>query len=138
MKILYISSLRNYTILSLMLFQRQIRQYSSKATIRNIEFKIQIFKHWNKSNKILIYNCFLMRMRFLLCFCVFYWSFYRKRTCYINAGMTHNCDFKDLISAMNARRFWESTHSPGRRKRDILRSEPKSILLTTPKLPLTQ
>lgn len=31
--------------------------------------------------------------------------------------MTHNCDFKELLSAMNARKFWESAHSPGRRKR---------------------
>ncbi|CAG2103502.1 unnamed protein product [Medioppia subpectinata] len=46
-----------------------------------------------------------------------------NRTCYINAGMNHNCDFKDLISAMNARRFWESTHSPGRRKRNIVRPD---------------
>ncbi|XP_054169348.1 uncharacterized protein LOC128966523 [Oppia nitens] len=45
---------------------------------------------------------------------------FQKRNCYINAGMNHNCDFKDLISALNARRFWESTHSPGRRKRHTL------------------
>ena len=48
----------------------------------------------------------------------------RKRTCYINAGMTHNCDFKELLSAVNARKFWESSHSPGRRKRSPLREYP--------------
>lgn len=50
-----------------------------------------------------------------------YWN--RKRTCYINAGMTHNCDFKDLVSAMNARKFWESSSSPGKRRRRSILTE---------------
>lgn len=69
------------------------------------------------------------------------WSFHRKRTCYINAGMTHNCDFKDLLSAMNARRFWESQHSPGRKKRNTINpnptiSNPNLILFSTQSIPL--
>ena len=40
----------------------------------------------------------------------------RKRSCFINAGMTNNCDFKDLISAASARRIWQSPNlSPGKR-----------------------
>src|SRR6218665_1663660 len=40
----------------------------------------------------------------------------RKRSCFINAGMTNNCDFKDLISATSARRIWQSPNlSPGKR-----------------------
>lgn len=40
---------------------------------------------------------------------------YRKRSCLINAGLSNNCDFRDFISAANARRIWESQSSPGKR-----------------------
>ncbi len=43
----------------------------------------------------------------------------RKRSCFINAGMGNNCDFKDLISAASARRIWQSPNSPGK-KRSVL------------------
>ncbi|KAI7698090.1 hypothetical protein SSS_04745 [Sarcoptes scabiei] len=39
----------------------------------------------------------------------------RKRSCLINAGLSNNCDFRDFISAANARRIWESQASPGKR-----------------------
>ncbi|KAH9403340.1 hypothetical protein TYRP_015223 [Tyrophagus putrescentiae] len=45
--------------------------------------------------------------------------FTRKRSCFINAGMGNNCDFKDLISAASARRIWQSPNSPGK-KRSVL------------------
>nr|XP_027200963.1 uncharacterized protein LOC113794991 [Dermatophagoides pteronyssinus] len=40
----------------------------------------------------------------------------RKRSCLINAGLSNNCDFRDFISASNARRIWESQASPGKKR----------------------
>ncbi|XP_015785968.1 uncharacterized protein LOC107363276 isoform X2 [Tetranychus urticae] len=40
-----------------------------------------------------------------------------KRSCTIDAGMTYNCDFRQLLSAVNARKYLESSLTPGRRKR---------------------
>lgn len=44
----------------------------------------------------------------------------RKRSCLINAGLSNNCDFRDFISASNARRIWESQASPGKRSSNSL------------------
>ncbi|XP_042884159.1 uncharacterized protein LOC122260814 isoform X2 [Penaeus japonicus] len=41
----------------------------------------------------------------------------RKRTCYINAGLSHGCDYKDLVGAMAEKSYWDSLSSPGRRRR---------------------
>ncbi|OTF78320.1 hypothetical protein BLA29_012048, partial [Euroglyphus maynei] len=40
----------------------------------------------------------------------------RKRSCLINAGLSNNCDFRDFITASNARRIWESQTSPGKKR----------------------
>lgn len=42
---------------------------------------------------------------------------FRKRTCYINAGLSHGCDYKDLVGAMAEKSYWDSLSSPGRRRR---------------------
>jgi len=41
----------------------------------------------------------------------------KKRMCLINAGMSHGCDYKDLMGAMRESNFWNSASSPGKRKR---------------------
>lgn len=43
----------------------------------------------------------------------------RKRTCYINAGLSHGCDYKDLVGAMAEKNYWDSLNSPGRRRRSL-------------------
>ncbi|KAL7644050.1 UNVERIFIED_CONTAM: hypothetical protein RMT77_004862 [Armadillidium vulgare] len=54
-------------------------------------------------------------------------SLVRKRNCYINAGLSHGCDYKDLIGAQTEKAYWDSTNSPGRRRRS-LRQEPSDNL----------
>ncbi|KAK8721787.1 hypothetical protein OTU49_012572 [Cherax quadricarinatus] len=44
----------------------------------------------------------------------------KKRTCYINAGLSHGCDYKDLVGAMAEKNYWDSLNSPGRRRRRSL------------------
>ncbi|XP_076373148.1 uncharacterized protein LOC143257990 [Tachypleus tridentatus] len=41
----------------------------------------------------------------------------QKRTCFLNAGMSLSCDYKDLVSALDEQKFWASEYSPGRRRR---------------------
>ncbi|XP_068233828.1 uncharacterized protein [Palaemon carinicauda] len=36
----------------------------------------------------------------------------RKRTCYINAGLSHGCDYKDLVGAMAEKNYWDSPQLP--------------------------
>ncbi|XP_065574800.1 uncharacterized protein LOC136036471 isoform X2 [Artemia franciscana] len=43
----------------------------------------------------------------------------RKRTCLINGGFSHICDYKEIIDALNNRDHWDSEESPGRKKRSI-------------------
>ncbi|XP_076029230.1 uncharacterized protein LOC143018058 isoform X1 [Oratosquilla oratoria] len=43
----------------------------------------------------------------------------RKRTCYINGGLSHGCDYMDLVGAMAEKSYWDSLRSPGRRKRQV-------------------
>lgn len=33
--------------------------------------------------------------------------------------MSQNCDFKELLSAVNARKFWESSQGPGKRRKRL-------------------
>ena len=42
---------------------------------------------------------------------------HRKRTCLINGGLSHGCDYKDLMGAMEESNYWNSALSPGRRRR---------------------
>jgi len=44
----------------------------------------------------------------------------RKRTCYFNAGMSHNCDYKELVGAVDEANYWSSELTPGRRRRRSL------------------
>jgi len=41
----------------------------------------------------------------------------RKRTCYFNAGLSHNCDYKELVGAVDEANYWSSELTPGRRRR---------------------
>nr|UES72866.1 calcitonin A [Carausius morosus] len=41
----------------------------------------------------------------------------QKRTCYVNAGLSHGCDYKDVIRAIDEEKYWRSVNSPGRRRR---------------------
>nr|QBX89032.1 diuretic hormone 31 [Nephrops norvegicus] len=43
----------------------------------------------------------------------------RKRTCYLNAGLSHGCDYKDLVGATAEKNYWDSLSSPGRKKRSV-------------------
>ncbi|XP_076304325.1 uncharacterized protein LOC143222153 [Tachypleus tridentatus] len=49
----------------------------------------------------------------------------QKRTCFLNAGMSHSCDYKDLVSAVDEQKFWSSEHSPGKRRGSISSDVPK-------------
>merc|ERR1712228_707954 len=37
--------------------------------------------------------------------------------CLFHAGLAHNCDFRDVISAVNEMSYWGSDLSPGKKKR---------------------
>ncbi|XP_022240750.1 uncharacterized protein LOC111085612 [Limulus polyphemus] len=52
----------------------------------------------------------------------------QKRTCFLNAGMSHSCDYRDLVSAVDEQKFWASENSPGRRRRSV-----SSLTFNTPK-----
>ncbi|XP_022667124.1 uncharacterized protein LOC111252849 [Varroa destructor] len=41
----------------------------------------------------------------------------RSPECYIAAGLSRSCDYKDLIAAVEERDFWNSVNSPGKRRR---------------------
>ena len=41
----------------------------------------------------------------------------RKRTCYFNAGLSHSCDYKELVGAVDEANYWSSELTPGRRRR---------------------
>ena len=42
----------------------------------------------------------------------------RKRTsCFINAGLSHNCDIRDFLGAFEENKYWNSFDSPGKRRR---------------------
>ncbi|CAG0914844.1 unnamed protein product [Notodromas monacha] len=45
-----------------------------------------------------------------------------KRTCLFNGGMSHSCDYKDVVGAVKEASYWNSDMSPGRKKRDALRN----------------
>jgi len=38
--------------------------------------------------------------------------------CLFHAGLAHNCDFRDVISAVNEMNYWGSDLSPGKKKRN--------------------
>ncbi|KAI2807131.1 hypothetical protein BLOT_009093 [Blomia tropicalis] len=57
-----------------------------------------------------------LRERIILVRPISRFPFTRKRSCQFNAGMSHNCDFKDLISASSARRLWGSSNMPGKKR----------------------
>ncbi|XP_054716005.1 uncharacterized protein LOC129225578 isoform X2 [Uloborus diversus] len=42
-----------------------------------------------------------------------------KRTCHYNAGMSHNCDYKQVASDLNDEDIW---HEVGKKRRDFERS----------------
>nr|CAH0099014.1 unnamed protein product [Daphnia galeata] len=42
---------------------------------------------------------------------------FRKRTCYFNAGMSHSCDYKELLQSVEDVNHWSSEHTPGRRRK---------------------
>lgn len=52
----------------------------------------------------------------------------KKRTCYFNAGMSLNCDYKELVGAVDEANYWSSEQTPGRRRRrsDASRNTPDS------------
>lgn len=41
----------------------------------------------------------------------------RSPECYIAAGLSRSCDYKDLLAAVEERDFWNSVNSPGKRRR---------------------
>lgn len=41
----------------------------------------------------------------------------RKRTCYFNAGMSHSCDYKELLQSADDANHWSSEHTPGKRRK---------------------
>ncbi|XP_037070926.1 uncharacterized protein LOC119092068 [Pollicipes pollicipes] len=41
----------------------------------------------------------------------------QKRTCLFNGGMSHSCDYKDAVGAMDEDMFYNSLSSPGKRRR---------------------
>lgn len=42
----------------------------------------------------------------------------RKRTCYVNAGMSDSCDYKTLVKDLNNELTWSAGETPGKRKRN--------------------
>ncbi|XP_065351395.1 uncharacterized protein LOC135946877 isoform X1 [Cloeon dipterum] len=41
----------------------------------------------------------------------------KKRSgCFLNGGMAHNCDLKDVVSAVDEAKYWGSYMSPGKRR----------------------
>ncbi|GIY33583.1 RNase H domain-containing protein [Caerostris extrusa] len=42
----------------------------------------------------------------------------RKRTCYVNAGMSDSCDYKALVKDLNNEMTWSAGETPGKRKRN--------------------
>ncbi|XP_059488922.1 uncharacterized protein LOC132204440 [Neocloeon triangulifer] len=41
----------------------------------------------------------------------------KKRSgCFLNGGMAHNCDLKDVVSAVDEAKYWGSYLSPGKRR----------------------
>ncbi|XP_046632646.1 uncharacterized protein LOC124312182 [Daphnia pulicaria] len=42
---------------------------------------------------------------------------FRKRTCYFNAGMSHSCDYKELLQSADDANHWSSEHTPGKRRK---------------------
>lgn len=52
----------------------------------------------------------------------------RKRTCYFNAGLSHGCDYKELLRALDESTYWNSDLTPGRRrKRSLSRRHPAGM-----------
>ncbi|XP_076345464.1 uncharacterized protein LOC143244517 [Tachypleus tridentatus] len=43
----------------------------------------------------------------------------KKRTCKMNAGMTHGCDYTEFLKAQQDHEFWANRFSPGRRRRSM-------------------
>lgn len=41
----------------------------------------------------------------------------RKRTCYFNAGMSHNCDYNEVLKTVDDVNHWSSDSTPGRRRK---------------------
>ncbi|XP_022237101.1 uncharacterized protein LOC111084895 [Limulus polyphemus] len=52
----------------------------------------------------------------------------KKRTCKMNAGMTHGCDYTEFLKAQQDHEFWANRFSPGRRRREF------SFLLKTKRM----
>jgi hypothetical protein len=50
-----------------------------------------------------------------------------KRTCLFNGGMSHSCDYKDVLGAMKEASYWNSDMSPGRKKRAAINTLTDSI-----------
>ncbi|KAI9555118.1 hypothetical protein GHT06_017633 [Daphnia sinensis] len=41
----------------------------------------------------------------------------RKRTCYFNAGMSHSCDYNEVLKTVDDVNHWSSDYTPGRRRK---------------------
>ncbi|XP_057377643.1 uncharacterized protein LOC130699321 [Daphnia carinata] len=41
----------------------------------------------------------------------------RKRTCYFNAGMSHSCDYNEVLRTVDDVNHWSSDDTPGRRRK---------------------
>ncbi|XP_003745580.1 uncharacterized protein LOC100906079 [Galendromus occidentalis] len=52
----------------------------------------------------------------------------RSPECYIAAGLSRSCDYKDLIAAVEERDFWNSVNSPGKRRRRGVETPNKSSI----------
>ena len=48
-------------------------------------------------------------------------SIHRKRggssSCLFNAGLAHNCDYRDVVGAVNEMNHWGSDLAPGKRRK---------------------
>jgi len=59
-----------------------------------------------------------LRMTFgkIFIFPLFYFALSRaKRTCFVNAGLSHSCDYKNALAAVDEGRFFTSDQSPGKK-----------------------
>lgn len=55
----------------------------------------------------------------------------RKRTCYFNAGMSHSCDYKEVLKSVDDANYWSNEYTPGRRrKRQISPALVRSLATT--------
>lgn len=39
----------------------------------------------------------------------------KKRTCLINAGLSHSCDYKNALAAIDEGHFFNSDQTPGKK-----------------------